>query len=161
MPQAVRLLCPWDGHVGALSTWSHANSIHLQSSAYCPGRLISINPQIDEVPAEHMRTGAVPAGLWPLFAFTHRLRGGLIMFRPPCRLDACFFDNRHSTTASPKCRASKESSTSSHTNSVAITNKVPAVKRRNLNSPARKCRVKPAYQESPLRRTAPQREPTR
>jgi len=99
MPQAVRLLCPWDRPVDARSAWPHVNFSQPQSSAYYPGKLISTNHQIDEVresavPTEHVRTGAVPAGLWPLLAFTHRLRGGLIKFRPRRGLDACLFEDK-------------------------------------------------------------------
>jgi hypothetical protein len=180
MPQAVRLLCPWDRHVDAPSAWPHVNFSQPQSSAYYPGKLISTNHQIDEVresavPTEHVRTGAVPAGLWPLLAFTHRLRGGLIKFRPRRGLDACLFEDRFVPQPSTKSRGSKKSSSCSHTHgvaktrrkrsscskSVAKTSKVPAAQRRKLNSPARKCRERSSKSSSPLQRTVPRYESTR
>jgi len=164
MPQAVRLLCPWDRHVDAPSAWPHVNFSQPQSSAYYPGKLISTNHQIDEVresavPPEHVRTGAVPGGFWPLLAFTHRLRGGLIKFRPRRGLDACLFEDRFVPQPSTKSRGSKKSSSCSK--GVAKTSKVPAAQRRKLNSPARKCRERSSKSSSPLQRTVPRYESTR
>ncbi len=166
MPQAVRLLCPWDRHVDARSAWPHVNSIQPQSSIYYPGKLISTNHQIDEVqesavPTEHVRTGAVPAGLGTLLAFTHRLRGGLIKFRPRRGLDACLSEGRFALKGSMKSCASKESSFCLDTNRVVQTSREPAAQRRNSISPARKCRGSCSTKSSPAQRTAPRYDSTR
>ena len=136
MRKAVRLLCPWDRHVDARSAWPSLNSIGSQTFAFCQRNLISIRHQVS--------TSAVPVGLWSAPATTHRLRGGLIMFRPRGGLDACLFDAQFAPQAATN--STNESLLRSDIYIFARTSDALAAQRRNLNSPARKCRVGPAYQ---------------
>ena len=149
MPPAVRLLCPWDPYVDARSARPNPNSTQRQTSASRPRKLTSPPHELSEVRKiavrpELVSTGVVPLGLCSILETTHRLRGGLSVFRPRCGLGACLFDIRVSPKTSTKSSDSKEPPTCSATK----TSNAPAAQRRNLNSPApfgfaqgrRKCR---------------------
>ena len=161
MPPAVRLLCPWDRHVDVPSAWPHVNSLGPQTFAFCQRNLISIQHRVS--------TCAVPLGLWSLPTTTHRLRGGLIMFRPRCGLAAWLFNVPFALQASATNCGTKKSLPFSDINIVARTGGAPAAQRRNLNSPAPfgfaqgrlQCREGQAHYASPLQRTAARSESTR
>jgi hypothetical protein len=147
MPQAVRLLCPWDRHVDVQSTWPRVNSIGRETVPVRRRNLSSISAEVS--------AGAVPVGLWPLFETTHRLRRGLIMFRPRRGLAAWLFNVPFVPQASATKCGAKKSLPFSGINIVGRTRSAPAAQRRNINSPARKCPRSCHKNPSPLRRMAP------